>query len=419
MMFATHMHHQLNKLLEQPRWNKRVFVLQSHNSSNDNLIALGIENEWVCTTVNSQSLDDFQNWLDNHNDWVFGFLSYDVKNGIENLTTQHHNNTQLPDIHFVVPQVVIRYSDQHLKIEKNTSDLSNVEIQKLIADKYENVIMASLNKTLQPAMTKQEYIQAVNHLHGHIQRGDIYEINYCQEFFAYEKINHPFHTWIKLNTFTEAPFAVYMQTDEKYLMCASPERFIQRRGNKIISQPIKGTIRRGRNNEEDEQLKNELLLSEKERSENVMIVDLVRNDLSRIATKGSVKVEELFGIHTFKTVHHMISTVSAEIDDTISFTKILRALYPMGSMTGAPKVRAMQLIDEYEHSARGLYSGSLGYIEPNGDFDFNVVIRSIVCNNTIPYTSYSAGSAITALSQPEKEYDECLLKAQAMMNALK
>jgi para-aminobenzoate synthetase component 1 len=419
MMFAAHMHHHLNKLLEQPCWNKHVFVLQSHNSSNDNLIALGIENEWVCTSVNSQSLADFQKWLDKHKDWVFGFLCYDVKNGIENLTTRHRNITQLPDTHFVVPQVVIRYSDQHLNIEKNTSDLSNDEIEKCIAGKYENVNMASLSKTLQPAMTKQEYIKAVNHLHGHIQRGDIYEINYCQEFFAHEKINYPFLTWIKLNTFTEAPFAAYMQTDEKYLMCASPERFIQRRGNKVISQPIKGTVRRGQNNEEDERLKNELLQSEKDRSENVMIVDLVRNDLSRIAAKGSVKVEELFGIHTFKTVHHMISTVSAVIDDSISFTKILRALYPMGSMTGAPKVRAMQLIDEYEHFARGLYSGSIGYIEPNGDFDFNVVIRSIVCNNAIPYTTYSAGSAITALSQPEKEYDECLLKAQAMMNALK
>jgi para-aminobenzoate synthetase component 1 len=194
---------------------------------------------------------------------------------------------------------------------------------------------------------------------------------------------------------------------------------MQRRGNKIISQPIKGTIRRGQNNEEDEQLKNELSLSEKERSENVMIVDLVRNDLSRIANRGSVKVEELFGIHTFKTVHHMISTVSAEVETAISFTDILRALYPMGSMTGAPKVRAMQLIDEYEHSARGLYSGSVGYITPNGDFDFNVVIRSILCNNALPYASYSAGSAITALSHPEKEYEECLLKAQAMMKALK
>ncbi len=411
----THLFH----LLHEPCWNKRVFVLQSHNSSNDVLIALGAANEWVCTSVNAQSLIEFQHWLDSQNDWFFGFLSYDVKNGIENLRTRHANNTHFPHFHFVMPQVVIRFTDQKFTIEKNTSDLSNHAIEKLIALKNDANDNNAQGITLQPAMTKQEYLQAVNHLHGHIQRGDIYEINYCQEFFAHEKIQQPYLTWLKLNSFTDAPFAAYVQTDEKYLMCASPERFMQRRGNKIISQPIKGTIRRGQNNEEDEQLKNELLQSEKERSENVMIVDLVRNDLSRLANRGSVKVEELFGIHTFKTVHHMISTVSAEVDTAISFTDILRALYPMGSMTGAPKVRAMQLIDEYEHSARGLYSGSVGYITPNGDFDFNVVIRSILCNNALPYASYSAGSAITALSHPEKEYEECLLKAQAMMKALK
>jgi para-aminobenzoate synthetase component 1 len=149
-----------------------------------------------------------------------------------------------------------------------------------------------------------------------------------------------------------------------------------------------------------------------------MIVDLVRNDLSKSAKRGTVKVDELFGVYTFKTVHHLISTVSGELKDGTSFTQLLRDTFPMGSMTGAPKMRAMQLIDQYEYARRGLYSGSVGYITPEGDFDFNVVIRSIVYNAAKPYISCSVGSAITALSDPIKEYEECLLKAEAIMKTL-
>lgn len=201
-------------------------------------------------------------------------------------------------------------------------------------------------------------------------------------------------------------------------MCASPERFLKKEKDLLVSQPIKGTAPRGRNAKEDMQLKKELFTDAKERSENVMIVDLVRNDLSHVAAKNSVKVTELFGIYSFSTVHQMISTVTARLGKDYHFTDALRYTFPMGSMTGAPKVRAMQLIEQYEDTRRGLYSGAVGYITPERDFDFNVVIRSILYNKQEQYLGFMAGSAITSGSIPEKEYQECLHKAQAMKKAL-
>jgi para-aminobenzoate synthetase component 1 len=271
---------------------------------------------------------------------------------------------------------------------------------------------------LKPRMDREQYLQAIHQLQQHIHEGDIYEVNYCQEFYAAQSLHDPWAVWQRLNTFTEAPFSSYVQLGEHYLLSASPERYLKREGDRIISQPIKGTIKRGKTEQEEEELKQSLLHSEKERSENVMIVDLVRNDLSKSAKRGSVKVDELFGVYTFKTVHHLISTVSGELKEGTTFTQLLRDTFPMGSMTGAPKFKAMQLIDQYEYARRGLYSGSVGYITPNGDFDFNVVIRSIVYNANKPYISCSVGSAITALSDPEKEFEECLLKAEAIMKTL-
>jgi para-aminobenzoate synthetase component 1 len=187
----------------------------------------------------------------------------------------------------------------------------------------------------------------------------------------------------------------------------------------VRSQPIKGTIKRGSDQEEDDQLKKRLLESKKERSENVMIVDLVRNDLSRFAARGSVRVDELFGVHTFKTVHHLVSTISCKAGPSASFSEIMSAAFPMGSMTGAPKKSAMRLIHDFEKSARGVYSGSIGYISPNGDFDFNVVIRSLLYDSMTERLFAGVGSAITAECDPVSEYEECMLKAQALFRALK
>ena len=201
-------------------------------------------------------------------------------------------------------------------------------------------------------------------------------------------------------------------------MSATPERYIKKDGCKVISQPIKGTEKRSDNKKEDQQLALELSNDEKERSENIMIVDLVRNDLSRTAKKGSVKVKELCKIYTFDQVHQMISTVESKVKKSTNPIDIIETTFPMGSMTGAPKISAMQIIEELEETKRGLYSGAVGYISPKGNFDFNVVIRSILYNETKQYVSYSVGGAITAKSNPLKEYEECLVKAKAMRQVL-
>ena len=252
---------------------------------------------------------------------------------------------------------------------------------------------------------------------SHIHRGDIYEANFCQEFYAHAEINS-LETYFKLNKISQPPFATFLKTGDKYLLSSSPERYLKKVGLEIMSQPIKGTTRRSEHLEEDADLKTILESDPKERSENIMIVDLVRNDLSKIAQKGTVNVTELCQIYSFKQVHHMISTVQAKALPTILPVDIIAATFPMGSMTGAPKISAMKIIEALEATKRGLYSGTVGYFTPEGDFDFNVVIRSILYNASKSYVSFSVGSAITSKSTPENEYEECLVKAKAMRSVL-
>jgi para-aminobenzoate synthetase component 1 len=410
----------LQTLLPYDLHEDSVFILASHRADGEHLIALGKEDEFVLDMTSTVGLDTFQTWLDKTRDWKFGFISYDVKNLIEDLATKEPNRPGFPLIHFVQPKIVLRYDvvSRQTHVLKGDADIvSGLSLQRIF-EKEENALSGTQVLKLQPRITRERYLHAVQQLQQHIHQGDIYEVNYCQEFYAEENLNDAFAVWLRLNTFTEAPFSSFVQLGDHYLLSASPERYLKREGDKVISQPIKGTIKRGQTEKEEEHLKQELFNSEKERSENVMIVDLVRNDLSKSAKRGTVKVDELFGVYTFKTVHHLISTVSGELKDGTSFTQLLRDTFPMGSMTGAPKMRAMQLIDQYEYARRGLYSGSVGYITPEGDFDFNVVIRSIVYNAAKPYISCSVGSAITALSDPIKEYEECLLKAEAIMKTL-
>jgi para-aminobenzoate synthetase component 1 len=252
----------------------------------------------------------------------------------------------------------------------------------------------------------------------HIHRGDIYEANFCMEFYANNAVIEPLEIYQKLNNISKPPFATFYRNQHQYLLCASPERYIRKEANKIISQPIKGTAKRFTDSVLDENSKTELATNPKERSENIMIVDLVRNDLSHTANKGTVAVEELCGIYSFEQVHQMISTVVSTTDSSTSPIEILKTTFPMGSMTGAPKISAMKIIEELEETKRGLYSGAVGYFTPDNDFDFNVVIRSILYNAKEEYLSFSVGSAITSQSVPEMEYEECLLKAKAMFEVL-
>lgn len=347
---------------------------------------------------------------------VFGHFSYDLKNSIEALSSTHFSGIEFPAIYFFVPALFAKKTAEALELNADDENL----LEKFNGEFYPFKSTTGFSSTfnLQERTTKADYLSNVNALLSHIHRGDIYEINYCIEFFAEQVFIDPLAVFKKLNALCEAPFSVLYKHNEQWLICASPERFLKKSGEKLISQPIKGTRPRGKDPEEDERLRKELFNDPKERSENVMIVDLVRNDLSRSAKKGSVKVEELFGIHSFKNVHQMISTVTAELEENTHPVAAIRNAFPMGSMTGAPKIRAMQLTEEHENMKRGLYSGAVGYFTPEMDFDFNVVIRSIQYNAKTGYLSLMAGSAITAKSDPEKEYAECLVKAETLFKAL-
>jgi para-aminobenzoate synthetase component 1 len=267
-------------------------------------------------------------------------------------------------------------------------------------------------------ISKSDYLLKVGAMRDHIQRGDIYEANFCMEFYAENAEIEPFEIYQKLNSISKPPFAAFFRNNNGYILSASPERYLKKSGNKLISQPIKGTARRSIDPIEDQTIKLQLVASEKERAENIMIVDLVRNDLSKTAARGSVEVEELCGVNTFRQVHHLVSTVVSELATGFSSVDAIRTTFPMGSMTGAPKISAMNIIEKLEETKRGVYSGSVGYFTPEGDFDFNVIIRSILYNKQQKYVSFSVGSAITSEASAEAEYEECMLKARAMLEVL-
>ncbi|MBT8267123.1 MAG: aminodeoxychorismate synthase component I [Bacteroidia bacterium] len=352
-------------------------------------------------------------------DWIFGYLTYDLKNDLEALQSQNFDGLHFPELFFFQPKKIILIKGNkgtayylNMVDDEFTEDLAQINNYVSIDEDRRDQVKISLR------MTKDAYFEKVNDMLRHIQRGDIYEANFCQEFYAENTYINPLETYKKLNQISKTPFATFLKVDDKYLLSASPERYIKKIGEELISQPIKGTAKRSTDTKEDQELKLRLETDEKERSENIMIVDLVRNDLSKLASKGSVEVKELCKVYTFQQVHQMISTVSAKIRPEIKPVDVLAATFPMGSMTGAPKISAMKIIEELEESKRGLYSGSVGYFSPEGNFDFNVVIRSILYNASLKYVSYSVGGAITAKSDPLNEYEECLIKAKAMRTVL-
>ena len=353
------------------------------------------------------------------NDWIFGYLSYDLKNDTEPLKSQNFDGLDFPDLCFFQPKKLFLFKDNSLTIKylNYVSDEVDADLKSIEAFSLQNESSHKNDIHIESRISKKYYINKVSTMLSHIHRGDIYEANFCQEFYAHADMN-PLETYFKLNEIAQAPFATFFKNGDKYLLSSSPERYLKKVGLEIISQPIKGTTKRSEHPEEDADLKTTLECDPKERSENIMIVDLVRNDLSKIAQKGTVNVTELCQIHSFKQVHHMISTVQAKALPNISAVDIIAATFPMGSMTGAPKISAMKIIEALEDTKRGLYSGAVGYFTPEGDFDFNVVIRSILYNASKSYISFSVGSAITSKSTPEKEYEECLVKAKAMRSVL-
>ncbi len=384
-------------------------------SSWDCLVAVGAAD--AVLPADSQAFPALHAFLEKKRDWCFGFFGYDLKNEVEKLSSAHSDRLGFPDLYFFQPEIVAGIRNGQLEIFslEKAPETIRTDIQ---AAAFQKGKTADAAPVLQPRFRKSEYLRTVESIRQHIVEGDLYEMNLCQEFYAESAEINPLTVFSRLNALANAPFSAFFRLNDRYLLCASPERFLKKTGDLLVSQPIKGTRRRGQNPEEDDRIRAELSTSEKDRAENVMIVDLVRNDLARHCLPGTVAVDELFGIHSFTTVHQMISTVTGRLRPGANALDALRDAFPMGSMTGAPKVMAMELIERYERSRRGLYSGAVGYFSPEGDFDFNVVIRSILYDALSGYLSVQVGGAIVYDSIPEEEYAECLVKAEVMLRAL-
>jgi para-aminobenzoate synthetase component 1 len=366
------------------------------------------------------AFEDLQQYQQTNKDWLFGYLSYDLKNDSEDLQSNNFDGLDFPDLFFFQPKKLFLLKGNQVVIHYlNLCDDEVDEDWDTILAWVPNATIDSSVVTVQPRISKESYVEKVTTLLDHLHRGDLYEANFCMEFYAENTTINPLDKFDKLNAISQTPFAVYFKNNQQFLLSATPERYLRKEGEQLISQPIKGTAKRFSDSNEDQESKEKLASDPKERAENIMITDLVRNDLSRTAQKGTVQVQELCGIYSFQQVHQMISTITSKLDTKFSNVDVLRMTFPMGSMTGAPKISAMKIIEELEVTKRGLYSGAIGYFSPNGDFDFNVVIRSILYNQDKKYLSFSVGSAITSLSNPENEYEECLLKAKAMHEVLR
>lgn len=364
-----------------------------------------------------QAFDRLQDFSATHNDWLFGHLSYDLKNETEKLSSAHPDRIGFDDLRFFVPEVVLQLSAQELVI--GVIGVTPNEIWDQINSASVNTKSQVGQVDIHSRFSREEYIDTVNKIKAHILRGDCYELNFCQEFYTETKEFNPIQAYDLLSATSPNPFAALYKNEHRYLICASPERYLCKRGQKVFSQPIKGTAPRALDDPDmDIRIKQELKASKKERAENVMVVDLVRNDLSRVCEEGSVVVEELCAVYSFPQVHQMISTISGILPESISSVEVLKRSFPMGSMTGAPKRKVLELIEQYEKTRRGLFSGAVGYFDPKGNFDFNVVIRSLFYNMNSGYLSFQVGSGITFYADAGAEFEECLLKAEAIKKVL-
>jgi para-aminobenzoate synthetase component 1 len=390
----------------------------------------GIDDEWsnfdVCLAVKAQTtflsddVDTFskiQRFVNLHADApiIPGFFSYDLKNEIEDLESRHVDHLGFPQAFFFIPEIVIEIKGNSVYITAPQPSLIFNQIQ----DTSFSVTTPSVFKgQIKQRWSKDAYLKAFTRMQHHIQQGDIYEVNLCQEFYAENVIIDPLHVYQRLSQVSPTPFSCFFKIKEKYILCASPERFLAKRKELLISQPIKGTAKRGATAAEDQVQITSLLDSKKEIAENVMIVDLVRNDLTRSAIKGTVKADRLFEIQTFQQVHQMVSTITCQKHEQTTDLQAIKNTFPAGSMTGAPKIAAMKLCDEIESARRGIYAGSIGYFAGPDCFDFNVVIRTLLYNSSNSYLSFHTGGAITSQAIGEQEYAECLLKAKGILQAL-
>lgn len=387
-----------------------TIIFNSHKGNYGNLSLISSEFDQLSFKGTAKALEiDIDNlnvhiiedFIKNHSsDFILGYMGYDLgRQLMGKQISKKEPITSLPAAYLIAVE------ESKIKF--------NEKLPTTISEKVDSIPFI-----LQPTVSKKKYIENVFALKKHIQLGNIYEINYCIPFIAENIKIDPFLIWEQLCKISPMPFSAFIDHPDFSIISASPERFIKKKANQLFIQPMKGTKAKGATNEEDDILIEELRNDPKERSENVMIVDLTRNDLSKIAKRGSVMVNELFGVYSYQSIHQMVSTISCKIDKNSPFTDILKATFPMGSMTGAPKSRAVDLIADFENFSRGPFSGMMGYIDPNRDFDFNVMIRTIFYDRIQQKIFVAVGSAITSKSDVEKEYEECLIKLQPLLQAL-
>lgn len=353
--------------------------------------------------IRGNSWDQLSAFRERNPDWVVGFLGYNLKNHTEELRSENEVLCGIPDLFFFTPGVLFEVNEQNeLKRLKGDTEAA-------VTEAHES---SALSVSLRKINGKEEYLSKIREAQKRITDGEFYEINLSHPLI-YDFEGEPIDLYRKMKQAGPVPFASFIHSDGYYVCCSSPERFLSKKGEQVWSQPIKGTVSREINGGQEEI---SALVSEKNKAENLMIVDLVRNDLNRVSIPGSVKVSNLFEVQTFDTVHQMVSTISSRVDPSADPVSIIRSCFPMGSMTGAPKIASMKAIEELEDYNRGLYSGAIGYIDPAGDFDFNVVIRTaIVEDKTL---IYPVGGAITSDSDPDDEWQETLIKARALNNVI-
>ncbi len=368
--------------------------------------------EWMLG-VGRIGLSTWADWQQSKGQWILGALPYEWKSRAdERLRSAIPPEIAWPELPGFVPELLL------VQLRGST----RVWVLKDALEGWEAALSSPLPLPTRvtsppvfvPNFSRQDYLERVERLRQHIKDGDCYEINLAQTFSVGYHCEFPTELYHRLTAISPVPFASWFKWEDLHLLCASPERFLQHRKGQLLTQPIKGTARRGEDPRSDQAQIQHLQSSPKEQAENVMIVDLSRHDLNRLCKPHSVQVPHLFEVQTFPQVHQLVSTVVGGLTPGRDPIGALAEIFPPGSMTGAPKHRVMQLIDEVESQGRGLYAGSVGYLSPGGDFDFNVVIRSLVYDHRRQRLNYHVGGAITYDSDPAQEYEETLLKAAAI-----
>lgn len=383
---------------------------------------LAVDASKVFQSDSPDALNELKEYRKANKDWLFGYLSFNAgatTNPQQN-TDREENLLEFPKLSFFHPRKIFFIKEDSIEIHYASDKESEIEADwKAINDvKVQDYLQNKPNLQVASRLSKPEYLDKIQEIQAYIEQERITEINFCQEFYAHAKLENPLAVYQHLNEISKTPFASYVRMEEKHVLCASPERYLSNTDGRIKSQPIKGTAKRKEKTLEDRKIRLSLETDEKEVTENVIITEMIVDELYEVAEEGSVQITELCKAYSFKQVHQLISTIVCQLKPELDGVDAIKATYPMGSMTGIPKNNTLEIIDAIENFDRGLYSGGIGYFAPNDDFDFNVVIRSILYNAKNEYVSFAAGGAITALSNPENEYEEVKLKVKAMEQVL-